>query len=167
MNHKTLLLNQGYQPLKAINCKRAICMSFLEKVDILETYDCFIASATMKIPVPAVVRLKKLIDIGPTRIRFSRTNIFLRDEYVCQYCNRIFHTKNLTLDHVVPRSFGGRTSWSNIVTCCKKCNNKKADRTPKDANMRLLKRPCYPNIKSYYTAYVHGQLPEEWSKWLF
>jgi len=164
---KTLLLNNGYQPIKAITWQRAICMHFLGKVDILEGYEKTISSPSVEFNVPAVVRLRKSTKAEPMRIRYSRSNILSRDNNTCQYCEGKFRSQDLTLDHVIPKSIGGKTTWTNIVACCKTCNTEKANRTPQQANMRLSQRPAVPSVKTMYSDYVDGNIPEQWSNWLF
>jgi len=165
--YKTLLLTSGYQPIKRIDCKRAICMSILEKVDVIESYDRYIGSPSIRIQIPSVIRLKHVIKTKPMRIRYSRANIYTRDDKICQYCNVKFQVKDLTLDHVIPKSCGGRTSWSNIVTCCQSCNTMKADRTPQQAGMLLVKKPKYPSLKNYFESSSGEKIPEQWEKYLY
>jgi len=93
-------------------------------------------------PIPSVVRLFRMVRRPPGRLALSRKNVFRRDRYTCQYCGA--RGVELTLDHVTPRSRGGRTTWENLVTACKACNTKKGNRTPEEAGMRLLKRPRAP-----------------------
>lgn len=166
INKRTLLLNQGYQPIKAISAKRAICMYILEKVDVLEHYKETISSPSIEFNIPAVIRLKNQAKVKPMRVRFSRSNIYTRDDKICQYCGNKFKPQELTLDHVIPKSFGGKTTWTNIVTCCKTCNTQKANRTPQQANMRLINRPSYPGVKFMYSN-MSGKMPEQWSNWFF
>lgn len=164
---KTLLLNQGYQPIKAISWKRAICMFILDKVDILEEYQEKISSPSIQFNLPAVVRLKHQTRSEPMRVRFSRAGIYARDKKTCHYCGNVFKSQDLTLDHVIPKSIGGKASWTNIVTSCKDCNTQKANKTPQQAGMRLIKRPEYPNPKSLYSSLVgNGDFPEEWNNWI-
>lgn len=167
MKKRTLLLNLGYMPIKSISWKRAICMFFLGKVDVLETYDWKISSPSCEFPAPAVIKLKTAVNSGPMRIKFSRANIYSRDKKTCQYCGKITSIKDLTLDHVVPKSMGGRTTWTNIVACCKLCNSQKADKTPKQADMKLLSKPSYPNMKTFYQNYSSESIPEQWNNWLY
>lgn len=163
---KALLLNSAFQPIKLITWKRAICMFILEKVDVLEHYDEEICSPTVSFKKPAVVRLKNTTYIKPMRIRFSRANIYNRDKRICQYCGGKFKLKELTLDHVIPKSMGGKTTWKNIVTSCVTCNGHKANRTPQQANMRLVNgKPTIPSLSQYYLEIV-GSTPEEWKNWL-
>lgn len=115
---------------------------FQEKVDILESHDVQIRSVRQHFPAPAVLKLRHYIQPKRyRRVRLSRENIFLRDDHTCQYCAKTFAYKDLTLDHVMPVSRGGPKSWKNLVTACHKCNHKKGNRTPKEANMDLLKKP--------------------------
>ena len=167
-NRKTLLLSQGYQFVRKISPYRAICMFYLGKVDIVEEYGEIIKSQSLKIKMPAVVRLRHRVKYRPMKIKFSRANVYVRDNNVCQYCGNEFNKLNLTLDHVIPKSFGGITQWTNIVTCCKSCNIKKANRTPHQAGMRLISKPGHPSYKMLYLDNIAGTgIPKEWENWLF
>jgi 5-methylcytosine-specific restriction endonuclease McrA len=96
-------------------------------------------------------------------IKFSRINIYTRDRFTCQYCSERFLAEDLTFDHVVPRSAGGRTSWDNIVTACVPCNSSKANRTPREAGMTLLRRPAKPRFLPVVTVRMDGRdVPAEW-----
>lgn len=115
---------------------------FQEKVDILESHEMMIRSVSSYFRAPAVLKLRRYIQPKRyRRVRLSRENIFLRDEYKCQYCGDEFTYRELTLDHVMPVSRGGPKSWKNLVAACHKCNHKKGNRTPREANMKLLKKP--------------------------
>lgn len=142
-------------------------MHFLGKVDIVEEYKEAIKSPSVEMKIPAVVRLRHNSRSEPMKVRFSRNNIYARDDKTCQYCGQKFKIQSLTLDHVIPKSVGGQTAWTNIVTCCKKCNTTKANRTPQQANMRLLSKPKYPNPKSIYIDTLGDSIPEEWKNWVF
>lgn len=147
MEHKTLLLNATYEPLRVISWQRAIVLWFDDKVEILEEYNDFeLTSVSFRIKCPAVVRLLDYVSNGKkNKVKFSRANVFARDSYSCQYCGNQPGTSQLTYDHVIPRSKGGKTVWENIVTCCIGCNSKKADRTPSDAKMVLRVKPSKPD----------------------
>jgi len=166
-HYKTLLLSQGYQLIKKISPYRAICMHILGKVDVVEEYKATIKSPSLKIKIPAVVRLRHNTRVEPLKVRFSRAAVYARDGNVCQYCGGKFKKSNLTLDHVIPKSFGGKTQWTNIVSCCKSCNTKKANRTPHQAGMRLIQKPKYPNPKLVYVDNLGEEIPEEWKNWIF
>src|SRR5450631_4394422 len=132
---QTLLLNQGFEPIKVISWQRAITLLFLGKVEVLEEYDRDIRSVTMVIKIPAVVRLLRAFRRHARPVKFSRVNIYARDNYRCQYCGKKAPISDLTYDHVLPRSQGGLTEWTNIVSCCYLCNRKKGGRTPNEAGM--------------------------------
>jgi len=149
VKRKTLLLNAGYEPLCVISWKRAIVMSFLNKLEILETYsDDSIPTVNGSFPVPSVVRLLKRIKWRKTAIKFSRENVFIRDNYICQYCHKDFRKRDLTLDHVIPKSKGGRTNWINVVTACRNCNQKKGSKSLEFFARPLLKKPVAPYFVS-------------------
>lgn len=166
---RTLLLNSTFEPLRVISWQRAVVLLFEEKVEVVEEYDDFaLKSVSVTIKCPAVVRLLKFVNGRKHRVKFSRVNVFSRDNYTCQYCGSQPGTPNLTYDHVLPRSKGGKTVWENIVTCCVPCNSKKADRTPEQARMRLLSKPRKPG----YTAqrklvFAIPKTPALWRDWLY
>lgn len=163
---RTLLLDQGYQPIKDIHWHKAISMIFKEKVDILSEHNWEIRAATCSFTAPSVIRLKdRRVDMSRF-LKLSRTNIYARDRHICQYCDELFKKSELTFDHVVPKSFGGRTTWENIVTCCRDCNYSKADRTPQQASMRLIRKPKYPSHISLIDRYSPGSIPEDWLVYL-
>ncbi len=143
---KVLLLNSENEPLNITSWRRAIVLlikgkaEYIEKITNIETY-----IKVGKYYIPRTIKLTYEMAIPELELPFSRENIFLRDENICQYCGREFPTKDLTLDHVFPKSRGGKTDWENIVCCCKNCNQFKADRTPEEAGMELLNDPCKPD----------------------
>ena len=143
----TLLLDQAYQPIKVIGWQRALCMQFLGKVEMVCAHDWQARTVSDAFPVPAVVRLFRYVRKGPLPVRFSRENVYLRDGYVCQYCGVLFPTRELTLDHVIPRWRGGRTNWKNVVTACVDCNRRKGGHSPEQAGLRLLSRPARPHTQ--------------------
>ncbi|HVK67707.1 MAG TPA: HNH endonuclease [Polyangium sp.] len=144
MTAQTLLLTPWMVPHQVISWQTAVTLSFLGKVEVLETYDDEIRSPTMTIRAPAVVRLKRHGNSHKRGIKFSRTNVFVRDDFRCQYCGVQKDAGELTYDHVLPRVQGGRTVWENIVASCQSCNAKKRGRTPEQAGMKLLKKPEKP-----------------------
>lgn len=123
----TLLLNQDGQPLcvvppSTIPWQTAIKAVFMDKVVVVKNHDdWYVRSQKLTMPVPSIVMIKKYVK-NKSRVSFNRKNLFMRDNYTCQYCGEHFDTKDLTIDHVVPKSLGGTISWSNAVTCCKTCN---------------------------------------------
>jgi 5-methylcytosine-specific restriction endonuclease McrA len=135
----TNILNSNYSQIATVSWKRGIKLLLQEKVIVIEYYGDFVNSCGgVPMRVPRTVVLKKYVHL-PSRIyRPNRRNIFLRDEYTCRYCAKSLETHELSLDHVLPKSRGGKETWENLVTACKVCNCKKGDRTPEEANMRIL-----------------------------
>jgi 5-methylcytosine-specific restriction endonuclease McrA len=165
---RTLLLSQGYEPIKVISWQRAISLLFLGKVEVLEEYDHDIRSVTLVIKIPAVVRLLRSFRRHAKPVKFSRVNIYARDNYRCQYCGHKATISELTYDHVIPRSQGGTTEWTNIVTCCYECNRKKGGRTPRQASMTLLSQPHQPNWVPAVTIRISlKSVPDAWRDYLY
>ncbi len=163
----TLLLNFTYEPLRVIDWKKAVILIFLGKAEAISSYDKVIRSVSFSMPLPAVVRLLKYVKNGrKTYMRFSRENVFIRDNYTCQYCGKKFPPSQLTYDHVIPKSRGGATDWTNIVTCCKRCNRIKGGRTPEEAGMKLIKQPRRPIMLPGMQVHRRN-IPEEWKPYLF
>jgi 5-methylcytosine-specific restriction endonuclease McrA len=146
VSFRALVLNASYEPLRIISWQKALLMWFQEKVEILEYHSAFVRSVSDSFKLPSVLRLKSYVK--PKRIdgvRFCRENVYIRDNYTCQYCHTKFNYKELTIDHVVPASQGGPKTWTNVVTACRSCNQVKANRTPEKARMPLQKPPRAPN----------------------
>ena len=165
---RVLLLNATYEPLRVISWKRAVSLMTLGKVEVLETYDREVRSVTIAIRLPAVVRLLHLVRFRNHSIRFSRQNIYIRDRHKCQYCGRFMNGCELTYDHVIPKSLGGKTVWENIVTCCLPCNKKKGGRTPDQARMHLVRQPRRPSWHPMLMITLRiMKTPETWRDYLF
>lgn len=145
MSH-ALVLNASFEPIHIVSWQRAIQLLFQGKVEVVEEGEHEVRTVRMTIKVPAVLRLLSYVPLKKKKqiVRFSRTNVFLRDDHRCQYCGNRFLKSHLTLDHVVPIVQGGKKSWDNIVTACKPCNQRKGGRTPAQAAMRLRKKPSHP-----------------------
>jgi len=162
-----LLLDQSYKPLRIIPWQKAITMLFLGKAEVVEEHDREIKSASVSIKMPAVARLVNAFKRPRKPVRFSRINIYSRDQWMCQYCNKRFVTAELTYDHVVPRSQGGGTTWENIASSCSPCNTRKGGRTPEQAGMRLKKKPVRPKwVPAVQIAVSRGACPESWIDYL-
>jgi len=165
---QVLLLNITYEPLKIIDWKKALNLLFLGKVEVLEEYDKEIHSVSFTIKLPSVVRLLKMIKWRKKPVKFSRQNIYIRDNYSCQYCGKRLAPEELTYDHVIPRSKGGKTEWENIVTCCPECNRKKGGRTPAEAGMKLLKKPTRPKwLPAIRIKIGYKNIPQSWRDYLY
>ena len=161
-----LLLNSSYEPLRVISWQRAITMFFMGKVEVVEEYEHDIRSVTLAIKAPAVVRLLKFARIGRKAPPLCRTNVLARDNFECQYCGVALGAREATLDHVVPRSQGGKTTWDNIVCCCTTCNRTKGGRTPAEARMLLRSRPVRPDWLPVLTMRLNGKVPLSWQLFL-
>ncbi|MDP3275119.1 MAG: HNH endonuclease [Deltaproteobacteria bacterium] len=140
----TLLLNAGFEPVKVISWQRAVTLVVTGKADVLEAYDDEIRSPSLAIEVPSVVRMRRGARGRARGVKFCRGNVYRRDEFTCQYCGLRPGLALLTFDHVVPRSRGGLTDWTNIVTACVKCNARKADRRAEDVGLTLSRPPMRP-----------------------
>jgi 5-methylcytosine-specific restriction endonuclease McrA len=165
MRKPVLQLNASYEPLRIVTARRALTL-ITKGVAVVE-----IPSGAMVYPgiyVPSVIRLRNYRHI-PIRIQVvSRRNIFMRDGYRCMYCGHRFAGSELTLDHVIPRSHGGGNSWENLVACCRKDNLRKADRTPAQAGMKLIRRPLPQNIHTpRFVLKAFGSEIEEWGRYLY
>ena len=159
-----LVLNQSYEPLNVCNARRAFVLVDRGKAEVLEHGEGGIRTTRYVYRLPSVIRMVYLIRRPRPRMRLSRREVFNRDRSTCQYCGR--QTKELTLDHVLPRHRGGRHEWANLVSACKKCNHRKAGHTPKEAHMRLLREPFAPKMSSYYVVYRYLDRQEGWRKFI-
>lgn len=140
-----LVLNAGYEPIKIVNWQKAIILWLQDKVEVLEFHLTAVSSPSVSFKLPSVMRLRQYVrPYFSFKIRLSRQNVFLRDDFQCQYCGENFPEKKLTIDHIVPVSKGGRHEWQNVVAACSKCNNKKADKTLDQCKLKLLKNPARP-----------------------
>ena len=165
---QVLLLNITYEPLRIINWKKAITLLCLGKVEVIEEYGRDIHSVSFTIKLPSVVRLLNLVKKPKSPVKFSRQNIYLRDKHRCQYCGLKHSTEELTYDHVLPKSRGGKTEWENIVTCCIGCNRKKGGRTPVEARMNLVRKPTRPSwVPAIKITIGLKQIPQTWRDYLY
>ncbi len=165
VNRTVLMLNQNYEPLSVCTVRRAICMQLMGKVDVVETYDGKkVHSVTRSFPVPSVVRLSWFVNVPFKRILLTRKNIIKRDGHTCQYCGD--KRGPMTVDHIIPKRLGGSDTWENMVCACERCNNRKGDRSPDQAGMKLAKRPRRPNHITFIQSFV-GISDERWKPYLF
>lgn len=167
---QTLLLNGDWNPLLTISWKKAIQLFFLQKVVILRSYEEEIRSPSISMMKPAVVVLKKYykkINRGCPKLNIP--TLLIRDEYSCSYCGKFIDEDTATRDHIIPMDYfrtgkavGSHTVWSNIVAACHPCNKKKANRTPDEAGMKLLKKPTIPS--DFDDLYKNP--PPEWADYI-
>jgi len=157
-----LILNQDYSPLTVCSVQRAFLLVFLDKADLIEEIaDQNLRSISKSYPYPSVIKIKKYVHIPYKGVVMSRHNIFRRDGGKCQYCGT---TKDLTLDHVIPKSKGGKSTWTNLVTACKKCNSLKGDYSLEKIGMKLSQKPTKPNYISFLR--MNRTYREEWGTYL-
>ena len=165
INYPVLVLNQSYEPLTVCRARRAVVLIFQGKAEMLENGVGFIHSIRETIPLPSVIRLARLIKRPRRKRKLTRFEIFNRDRYTCQYCGQ--KTRQLTLDHVIPRYRGGQHTWENVVSACIACNRRKAGRTPQEANMKLIRLPSPPSGNPFFIIpYHYLQSQNEWLKYL-
>ena len=165
INLPVLVLNQNYEPLNICRVRRAIVLLYRGKAEMLENGSGFIQSVSYTFPVPSVIRLAYWIKRPWLQPKLTRIEVFNRDQYTCQYCGK--ETRQLTLDHVIPRHQGGQHTWENMVSACISCNRHKAGRTPQQAGMRLLHHPSPPRgNSSFCIPYHYLQTRNEWQRYL-
>jgi 5-methylcytosine-specific restriction endonuclease McrA len=167
---QTLLLNATYEPLKVVHWQKAMTLWCQGKVEIIASHDREIRAVSFSLKLPSVIRLLRYVRIKKRfdYVPFSRANIYARDGYTCQYCADKLPTQELTFDHVVPVSQGGRKDWGNIVTCCVSCNRRKGGRTPEEARMRLVKPPRRPNSAPAIRITIGlRDAPDSWRDYLY
>jgi 5-methylcytosine-specific restriction endonuclease McrA len=169
-----LVLNADYQPLSYFplslwNWQETIKAIFLDRVAVVQHYDRVVRSPGHELQLPSVVALKEYIP-QTRRPPFTRFNVFLRDRFTCQYCQTGLPAPELTFDHLIPRSRGGKTSWQNIVTACNRCNLRKGSRLPNECKMHPMQPPQMPsphqlqrNGRSFPPNYLH----ESWRDYLY
>ena len=181
---RCLLLNMDYTPMSIIHWQKALIWSIKYEhnpkygIEIVDFYkNDFIQGVGKKIPIPSIAKTKRFFRKQNTTVIFSRKNIYIRDNYTCQYCGIKFEDKNLTYDHVIPKSVWkdnnrSPTNWTNITTACVKCNRKKGNKTPKQANMPIKNLPIIPDKTNRYLPIAHElsiikeNIPVEWLVYL-
>lgn len=168
---QTLVLNATFEPLKVVSWQRAMSLWFQGKVEIVAEYEKEVRSVRMAFKMPSVVRLLRFVRIrrrAEDSVPFTRANIYARDGYVCQYCAQEFEAEDLTFDHVIPSSRGGRRTWDNIVTACVGCNRNKDARTPEEAGMRLIRPPRKPKSSPVLRLTIGMRAaPASWREFLY
>jgi len=159
-----LVLNQNYEPLNVCRVRRALILLLRGKAEVLENGRGYLHSMNGEYDVPSVIRLMSYIKRPRVRRKVTKFEIFNRDKFTCQYCG--LHTRELTIDHVIPKRRGGKHTWGNVVSACVACNRKKAGRTPKEASMPLLNEPFIPSDSGFHIPYYFLKSVREWQKYL-
>lgn len=166
MNLRVLVLNFNYEPLNVCQLKRAIVLLLKKKAEVLEYDSIKIHSEKQIFEAPSIIKLLYLVKKPRTVVKLSRHSILARDNFSCQYCGK--KSEDLTIDHIIPKRLGGKKVWENLVSACKKCNAKKADKTLKQANMHLIKKPKAITFLPLYSLSKDLSLAnyEKWKKYL-
>lgn len=159
-----LVLNANFEPLNVCPMRRAIGLLLNERATLVLNGRGFIKTIESNYPRPSIIRLQKLIRRPRIRVRFTRTEIFRRDKFRCQYCGA--YSANLTIDHVIPRHAGGDHSWSNVVTACCSCNHRKGSLMIEETGMKLLKIPKEPPTSAAYFFMQLAPVDGEWLPFL-
>lgn len=192
LESSVLVLNRLYMAVRIINVRRAFCLLCRELAEVIHledgsfaNYDFnawrelsqlrahhkrphedWVRSVSFEIQVPRVIRLLLYDRLPKQQLHLSRRNILARDGHMCQYCGRHFPTQQLSLDHVMPRSRGGQTTWENVVCACLACNVRKGGRTPHEAKMRLVRAPAKPQRNPLLVLKLKNPKYESWGTWL-
>lgn len=161
---EVLVLNSAYQALNITSMRRALKMLLLCKADVVENNGRMVNTPRFSMMAPSVIRLRYYVRVPDPQVALTKKNILWRDQFTCQYCGRK-QTADMTVDHVVPRSMGGRSTWENLVCACRECNNKKNNRHPQAARMTLLKSPARPRYKPWLRI-NRSSIPREWLPFL-
>ena len=163
MKGRVLVLNQDYTPLTVCSVNRTFLLVFMNKADLLTAdKDEVLRSISQVFPKPSVIKIKRYINVPYRGVVLTRNNVFKRDGYQCQYCGT---SKDLTLDHVIPRSKGGKSTWTNLITACKRCNAKKGDYSLEKVGMKLFNVPTKPSYIMFLKD-GNGNLKDEWRQYL-
>ena len=158
-----LVLNAGYEFLNVASIKRALKLVFKGKAEVVQTHPSLeVRSPGMSIKVPSVIRMLYYIVKPFLGVPFTKKNVLIRDKRTCQYCGK----PGNTIDHIVPKSRGGRESWKNCVCACSRCNTRKNNRTPKEAKMKLLRIPRKPRF-THWVIIKSGEYAENWKNYLY
>lgn len=157
-----LVLNASMEPLSIVSTRRAVVLTLAEKAEVVHEDGRWLRSASLALRAPTVVRLHRQVRVPPRRrAGLSRRAVLLRDQQRCQYCGATAED----VDHVVPRSKGGRHAWDNVVAACRRCNSRKQDRSPREAGLTLDRAPAAPPPAFWLLARV-GELDDDWRAYI-
>lgn len=169
---RVLLLNADWSPLQFITDIRALRLLMKGRAEVItiddvpSMWDLCYKTVTSSYKVPATIRLYFRVNVNPSISRFRKRILYNRDNWSCQYCAKKLSIKNITIDHVVPKCMGGKTTWRNCVVCCKSCNRNKGSKSPQEANMRLLKSPAEPRIIHFWNLSDKKDWHKDWSSFV-
>jgi 5-methylcytosine-specific restriction endonuclease McrA len=193
LDTNVLILNRFFMAVRVIDVRRAFTLLYRQCAEVIEmeegslfqSYDfeswCelseltslekqpgeeYLKTARFELRIPRILRLTRFEKMPMQTVRFNRKNLFARDDHTCQYCGQQTPLGQLSMDHVIPRSHGGTTSWDNIVCCCLRCNGRKGGRTPKEARMKLLRRPEKPRVNPLMVESIDDPRYASWKTFL-
>jgi 5-methylcytosine-specific restriction endonuclease McrA len=170
--HKVLLLNMGYEPLNVISWRRALSLILRDRVDPASAEGVTIRGTSTTLRIPYVLRLRRYVNVPAAHRRWSRRAVLQRDRYTCIYCGSrpgdrrsgyAVTRKDLTIDHILPLSRGGKSTWENTACACRACNQSKGNRTPAEAELRLRWQPEAPRGTFWK---LSGEIPTAWALYL-
>jgi 5-methylcytosine-specific restriction endonuclease McrA len=164
-NIAVLKLDSSFKPIEIISWEEAVVLTWLEKAWAVEYTNKWVHSAKKAFQIPSVIALKRFVDEKFFTLPCTRKNILVRDENVCQYCAKTFYDIDLTIDHVIPRSKGGGTTWPNVVAACKPCNQKKRDFLVEDSPVSLIRPPTKPSYRTIIKKRLEG-VNSNWKEYL-
>ncbi|MDQ2679840.1 MAG: HNH endonuclease [Candidatus Eremiobacteraeota bacterium] len=162
---EVLVLNFTYEALNITNFQRAVKLLFSGKAEIVHGADRMLVSPSFEMRMPSIIRMLYYIKRPMQRVALTKKNILIRDDHMCQYCG-VRNDKLMTVDHIIPKSKGGPSTWENLVCACMLCNNRKNNRSPEHANMKLRRKPKQPKYIPWIQV-KRNTLPDEWYKFLF
>jgi 5-methylcytosine-specific restriction endonuclease McrA len=165
-NIKTLKLDSSFRPVEIINSVEALVMCILGKARAIESHTKKIRTITDSFLLPSVIVLNRYIKFRFSYVACNRTNLFFRDQSECQYCGKEQDGKLMTIDHILPKSRGGKNTWENLVVACKKCNQRKGNKTPLEAGMKLRRIPKRPK-NTLMQRTKKEQINPQWSNYLW
>jgi len=190
LKYRVLVLNRLWQPVNIVGTQRAFSLLLQNHAQVIYTGDssfrmmdsaawlalseeevpgdneAYVNTVRLRIRVPKVLLLREYAQLPVQEVKFTRENLFERDNYRCQYCGNGFEASHLNMDHVIPRDRGGRTSWENIVTSCIKCNSRKANRLPHQANMHLIRKPERPRWRPFVSSLIGQDYDSDWDHFI-
>lgn len=190
LKYRVLVLNRLWQAVNIVGVQRSFSLLLQDHAQVIHTGDenfrimdstewlalselevpndneAYVQTVRMRIRVPKVLLLRNYDQLPVQEVRFSRESLFERDNHRCQYCGNAFEEMHLNMDHVIPRDRGGRTSWENIVTSCIKCNTRKANRLPHQADMHLIKKPERPKWRPFISSLIGQDYDSDWDNFI-
>jgi 5-methylcytosine-specific restriction endonuclease McrA len=167
INAPVLVLNQNYEPMNVCDIRRAFRLLGADKAELLANNHQVIHTPTLALEAPSVIRLVYLVKRPRPRVKLSRREVFARDRHTCQYCGK--SSRDLTIDHVVPKHRGGKHEWENLVAACRACNHRKGSKTLGESRMHLLREPRAPraDVRYLFGSYLADERNDAWRTFLF